>query len=272
MSESELSGFFDRSSSLFTILGVFGAISVYFTQLDVNSQWRRLGIVSSLIIFVLTSIAVQRSIPPESSHRQPFDYLINSQHKRSSLIVFYVAFWGLVVSICAIVVAYSDTLIFLLQFVFTILGVGIGRVWSTRKFPDRTVQITDDPDFVYVAADIIAGGLQAIAIGGGSLLLAWELGLIPFEQLVNFRIESMWLAAFIGLMSGIMVAGGAYIFNFSMLVGFRFLYRGFPEEISENLPRFTIHNDIRKTDKKEMENSSKATERDFPSDPMEDSY
>lgn len=86
MSEISIGALFSRNSRLFTVLGIFEAISVYFSQLQLTSRCRRLGIVASITIIFLDAIAIQRNIPPEVSDQDPFDFIIHVQQLKSGLI------------------------------------------------------------------------------------------------------------------------------------------------------------------------------------------
>lgn len=213
MGETSLAAFIDRNSRFFTVLGVFGAISVYFTQLQVTSRWRRLGIVASLSIFLLIAAAIQRNIPPETSDKQPIDFVINIQRQRLGLTVFYVAFWAVVISVAAIVLRYSDTFMFLLQFLFFIGGIGVVRFFVAQaESPDgndeqKSLQLGEDYEVVLSLAAFARIALFAIAFGGGVLLLMWLRGLIPVQSLLAFQGTSLLSVIILGILSGLLTGG-----------------------------------------------------------------
>lgn len=218
MSEPTTKDFFIRNSRLFTVIGVFGAISVYFTQLDVDSQWRRLGIVSSLTIFFLVAITIQRNVSPPSSDQNSFDYIVNRLHQQSGLTVFYVAFYAVVISVVAIVLQYSNTVLFLLQFLLMLFGVGL-VVQSIKMLdlPEESLTLGEDPRFPLAASYILRNAVFALVLGSGFLTLAWIRGMVSLQQLYTFQVPSPASALVTGVSIGFIVAG--LLYTFTWLVG-----------------------------------------------------
>lgn len=220
MAESSLEEFFTRNSHLFTVLGVFGAISVYFTQLEVESRWRRLGVVSSLTIFVLVAIAIHRNISPPDSDKSPFDFVVNKVLQRRDLLIFYVAFDAVVFSVTAIVLQFSETALFLFQFLFLLAGISVARWLVIQADPqiDETLVMGEDPEFVVYAGYLARNGMYALIIGCGILYLAWVQGLVPVDQLIDFQAPSLAVPLVVGFPLGLAVGGFLYVF--SMLMAF----------------------------------------------------
>jgi hypothetical protein len=237
MAESDLSSFFNRCHRRFTILGVFGAISVYFTQLSVDSRWQRLGVVSSLSVFLLVAISIQNDVSPESSDKNPFDFLIISQFQKRNLLLFYVAFWAVVVSITAIILNYSGTILFLVQFVFTMLGVGFGRWWTIRPLPETSYTVGEDKEFMIYASYVLKGSIQLLTVGLGALILLWQLGNLPISQLLEFQVASLGLAITVGVATGFVVAGLLYLIFPVILTPFHFWYQYASDETIEEIGR-----------------------------------
>jgi hypothetical protein len=239
MSNGEATRFFSDNSSLFTVLGVFGAISVYFTQLGVESRWRRLGIVSSLTIFVIVAIVIVRQLPPESEDKGPFDFVVDQIRGSKSLVVFYVGFWALVLSVVAIVIEFSNTLIFLFQFFFTILGMFLALKFIQLAEPEGLeVTLGEDPEVVILVAYVLRNSIWVSTIGGGLLTVLWIRDLIPVNDLIQFRISSLWLAIGIGISSGLLLAGLLFIVFMVMMLFIHKMFKwiieeGLEDEISE---------------------------------------
>jgi hypothetical protein len=209
MGSTSIGTFFTENSRLFTVLGVFGAISVYFSQLQLTSRWRRLGIVASITIFILVAIVIQRNIPPQESDQAPFDFIINVKRQKFGLIIFYVAFWVLILSITSIVIQYSGTALFLVQFLFFIIGIGIVRVFISRLDDDTLegLRFGEDYEIISFSAEMARIAAFACILGGGALALLWIQGFILLEQLVEFQVNSLSAAVSIGVSSGITFGG-----------------------------------------------------------------
>ncbi len=212
MTESSLGDFFSRNSQLFTVLGVFGAISVYFTRLEVESRWQRLGTVSSLTIFILVALAIQQNLSPPSSDKEPFDFVVNQQLHRKGHVIFYVAFYAVVISVVGIVLRFSNTFVFLLQFFLTIGGVGLTRWWVTSLdvLDDYTPTVGEDEELVLYSLYLLRRGSYPFILGTGILTLVWLQGMVPLQDLLRFQINSLASALLIGLSSGIIVGGVLY--------------------------------------------------------------
>lgn len=205
--------FFSRNASLFTVLGVFGAISVYFSQLAVGSRWQRLGIVASLTIFLLVAFAIWKNIPPETSDQNPFDYVVNQP---LGFTIFYVAFLAVVVSIVGVVLSFSNTLFFLILFLLIVVGIRIALWWVDfySPFEESEFDPIEDEEAGLRLAYLFRNGIQVFLISGGILVVRWIQGAIPLEELLRFQITDLWMAILIGMCSGV-AAGGAV----SILIG-----------------------------------------------------
>lgn len=241
---------FQRNSQLFTALGVFGAISVYFTQLQINSRWRRLGIVSSLTIFLLVAVSIQRKLPPDSSDRKPFDYVIDDVLRKPEETVFYVSFWFLVISVAAIIIGFSDTFLFLAQFFVFLGGFALARRLvmeidrsMNESYPgDLEIELGEGSLPILFALYYIRNALYAVIIGSGGLAIAWTRGYLVWEVLVAFRTPSLFSAIVVGLFAGF--AGGGFLFALMgvamigihhMIISIR--QQGVEEEVSEYMQK-----------------------------------
>lgn len=205
--------FFSRNGSLFTVLGVFGAISVYFSQFAVGSQWQRLGIVSSLTIFLLVAVTIWRNIPPETNDQMPFDYVVNQQLREPKFIIFYVAFLAVVISIVAVVLKFLNTLLFLILFLFLVVGVRIAIWWVTfhSPFEQTEFKLIEDEEAGHILVYIIRNGIQVFVISVGTLALVGIQGAIPYEEVLQFQFTGLWVAILIGVCVGAAAGGALYI-------------------------------------------------------------
>lgn len=80
-SDITLSQFLKTNSSLFTVLGVFGAISVYLLQFPwsgVSTGIQMVGFTSSLMLFFVTAAAVQVELN-KSINNNLIDFLIQPE-------------------------------------------------------------------------------------------------------------------------------------------------------------------------------------------------
>lgn len=254
---------FQRNSRLFTALGVFGAISVYFTQLQINSRWRRLGIVSSLTIFLLVALSIQRNLPPSSSEREPFDYVIDDILRKPGQIIFYVSFWFLVISVAAIIIGFSDTFLFLAQFFVFLGGFALARRLVSEIDRSLKENYPDDVDIelgkgelpIHFSLHIIRNALYAAILGSGGLALAWVRGYIDLELLLTFRTPSLGSAILVGFVAGF-AAGGlvfailgiAMILMHYMVISIR--ERGDEDKMSEYMQKlgFISHDEAKSSD------------------------
>ena len=207
---------FSRNAPLFTVLGVFGAISVYFTQLETQSRWQRLGVVSSLTIFILIAVTIQRNVPPTSSDKNPFDFVTKQPWRRKFHVVFYIAFYAVVASVIGIVMQFTNTIVFLIQFLCLIFAISI-TMWlvGLAETDDLTVEIGRDPRTIIYFSYLLRNAVYAVSIGSGGLLLLWVSNNIPVTQLAKFQMSSFSLAVLIGFLSGLTIGGALYSFIFS---------------------------------------------------------
>lgn len=218
MAEESSRSHYSRNARLFTTLGVFGAISVYFTQLQLSTQWQRLGIVSSLSIFLLIAVEIQRNLPPASSDKAALDYVLASLSQKPGTVVFYVCFWLLVVSVAAIVTRYSNTLLFLLLFIFFIGGFALAK-WIVdlflrafdEKYPDEEIELGNGNRPVVFASYIVRNGLYAVILGLGGLALGWVRGLFVLSELAQFRSPGIVTSMTAGISSGLATGGSVFV-------------------------------------------------------------
>lgn len=116
--------FLEDNSSLFTILSVFGAISIYFARFpsSSNSYWQNVGTVSSLLLFLVTAFAI-RSRLKTVVDGQLFDYLIKPRQASYKLVLFVIPLYLLTLAVATLVVEYSVAATFVLQLILVFVGM-----------------------------------------------------------------------------------------------------------------------------------------------------
>jgi len=140
-SDITLSKFLKTNSSLFTVLGVFGAVSVYLLQFPWTATSRgiqMIGFTSSLMLFFVTAAAIQLELS-KSIDRNLSDFLIQPEKRNLFFILFIVPFYILLGTIGWIIYTNLEYSVFILQFVSILLGgslvVLIFRLWDILKLP-----------------------------------------------------------------------------------------------------------------------------------------
>lgn len=105
--EFELSYFLEEQSKLFTLLGVFGGVSLYLAQfpVEVNGRWVNVGIVSSLLIFTLVAISIRHRLQEEFD-TSLFDFVIKPRRESFRVLTFVVPFYLLIFSVLSVVIQY----------------------------------------------------------------------------------------------------------------------------------------------------------------------
>lgn len=231
MVEDTSTSHFQRNSRLFTALGVFGAISVYFTQLQIDTRWQRLGIVSSLTIFLLVAVTIQRNLPPESSDDEPFDYVLDALLQKPEHMVFYVSLWFLVISTAAIIIRYSDTFLFLMQFFVFLAGFAIARRIVAEIQRSFNQALPDDAEIelgrgqlpIVFSLHIIRNALYAVILGSGGLVFSWMWNLLVWEQLIIFKSPSLLSAIVVGVLAGIAAGGIVFTLIGLSMIGIHYI-------------------------------------------------
>lgn len=142
-SEFELSHFLEEQSKLFTLLGVFGGVSLYLAQFPVeaNDRWLNVGIVSSLIIFTLAAFSIRHRLREEFDSSL-FDFIIKPRRESFRVLTFVVPFYLLIFSVLSVVIQYpaAGSLIGQAILVF----VGISTVLWTIVTGESLVGFDDD--------------------------------------------------------------------------------------------------------------------------------
>lgn len=219
--------FLKTNSNLFTVLGVFGAISVYFTQLEVEVPLRRLGLVSSLSIFLLTSFHIYRASVPSDVDKTPFDYLIKPRRDRFGLTLFLVPFAGVVVTVATIVLNYLGTVIFLFQFVALVIGIStVVYLVDILDFPDDAdLEVGKGRHVVPLALYILRNASYASIIGGGFVSIALLRDWIGVESLQAIQVSAPIVSILSGYFAGLLFGGLLFSAVAGMLLYLHFLIR-----------------------------------------------
>jgi len=140
-SDITLSKFLKTNSSLFTVLGVFGAISVYLLQFPWSGASRgiqMIGFTSSLMLFFITAASIQLELG-RSIDRNLTDFLIQPERRNLFFMLFIVPFYILLGTIGWIIYTNLEYSIFILQFPSILFGgslvVLIFRLWDVLNLP-----------------------------------------------------------------------------------------------------------------------------------------
>jgi len=134
---SSLNNFLKNNSELFTIIGAFAAVSFYFVQFDeVAVEEIEVGLVSSLVIFVIVSLVVIRVTLDE------FSYAINvgSGFHAASYFVLTFCFIGLMISIYTSLQSYAPSIN---PTISTIASLAIGIFYLVGVFADEDIVNTE---------------------------------------------------------------------------------------------------------------------------------
>jgi hypothetical protein len=128
-------------------------------------------------------------------------------------IIFYVSFVAVVISIVAIVLRFSNTLLFLISFLFFVIGVRIALWWVTSNSPFDRVEfnIVEDDEAGHILMYIVRNGIQVSAINFGVLAIVYIQGTISVENVLQFQFTRPWLAILIGICTGAALGGALYI-------------------------------------------------------------
>lgn len=122
--EFELSVFLKEQSELFTLLGVFGAISLYLAQfpVDVESRWLNVGIVSSLLIFIIVALSISNRLQ-EQFDSSLFDFIIKPRRESFRVLTFVVPFYLLIFSFLIIAFQFQAAGLFVAQTILVFVGI-----------------------------------------------------------------------------------------------------------------------------------------------------
>lgn len=140
-SDITLSKFLKTNSSLFTVLGVFDAISVYLLQFPWSGASRgiqMIGFTSSLMLSFITAASIQLELG-RSIDRNLTDFLIQPEKRNLFFMLFIVPFYILLGTIGWIIYTNLEYSIFILQFPSILFGgslvVLIFRLWDVLNLP-----------------------------------------------------------------------------------------------------------------------------------------
>lgn len=128
-----LSRFLKDNSELFTLLSVFGAISIYLAQFSagVNSNWKHIGQVSGLLLFFLVALEIRRNLKSRLDSSL-LDFLIKPRKESYRLLLFVVPFYSLVLSIGSVAVQYPSAGTFVGQAILVFVGIS-NVLWTIMR-------------------------------------------------------------------------------------------------------------------------------------------
>ena len=119
-----LAQFLEGHSELFTLLGVFGAISIYLAQfpVDATNRWQNVGLVSSLLIFIVVSISIRNELKRELDS-SIFDFIVKPRRESFGVLSFVVPFYLLIFSVLTIVLQYPFAGTLVVQSILFFVGI-----------------------------------------------------------------------------------------------------------------------------------------------------
>lgn len=126
--------FLEDNSSLFTILSVFGAISIYFARFpsSTHTPWQNVETVSSLLLFLVTGFAIRSRLKTEVDDKL-FDCLVKPRRSSYKLVLFVVPLYLLIFAVATLVISYSVAAMFVLQLVLLFVGIST-VVWGVGVY------------------------------------------------------------------------------------------------------------------------------------------
>ncbi len=123
----QLDIFLEENQPLFTVMGIFGAISIYLTSLMQDSnQYLQFGIVSSFVLFVIVSVVIFiKAFKRRNNELIPLDFLMFNKANMERLL-FIIPFLMLIMTIAQFLVsAYKTASFGLFGISLYILGVPV---------------------------------------------------------------------------------------------------------------------------------------------------
>lgn len=173
-SEITLSNFLKTNSPLFTVLGVFGAVSVYLLQFPWSGASRgiqMIGFTSSLMLFFLTAAAIQLELT-RSIDRNLSDFLIQPEKKNLFFMLFIVPFYILLGTVGWMIYTNLEYSIFIIQFVSILFGgslvVLVFRLWDVLNLP-----YVPDEDDSQLGVTLLWSSRGMIFISSITFLTGW---------------------------------------------------------------------------------------------------
>ncbi|WP_336336873.1 hypothetical protein [Haloarcula brevis] len=216
-SEFELSCFLEEQSKLFTLLGVFGGVSLYLAQFPVeaNDRWLNVGIVSSLIIFILAAFSIRHRLREEFDSSL-FDFIIKPRRESFRVLTFVVPFYLLIISVLSVVFQYpaAGSLIGQAFLVF----VGISTVlWtivtgeSLVGFDDNLGEVGRDESVVRFAQYILVLSLFGVTFAILGIFHTGNKYGYGFEKLRQFRPGPGFVPFITSYLAGILLGSLLYV-------------------------------------------------------------
>ncbi|RLM47805.1 hypothetical protein DVK00_04660 [Haloarcula sp. Atlit-47R] len=169
----EIGDFFENSRSLFAVLGVFAALSIYLLRLSVRegSSWpEKTGFAASLTLFLLVSYALLKKANNKYGFLVNFlDHILLPQWRNVEFIMFIVPFSILLISIIGIASNYISSFLYILRIMSFLLGTPI----TILLFEKTSWMIDSNTDMHNASAvEFIKASLYLITIPVVSLFLS----------------------------------------------------------------------------------------------------
>lgn len=179
----DLAVFLKEESELFTLLGVFGAISLYLAQfpIKVESRWVNIGIVSSLLIFITVALGIRGRLQAELD-RSIFDFVIKPRRESLQVLFFVVPFYLLAFSVLLVAIQFRTAGQFVGQSI--LVFIGITTVLYAIITGEELIGF-DDLGEVGRDRSVLNFGRYLLAIGLVGVVLA-SLGILHIQNQFNY--------------------------------------------------------------------------------------
>lgn len=189
----EIGTFIENNTSLFTILSIFGAISVYvnrFTDLVTQERTIQIGFVAALFLFLLSTYIIDKRLVKEfGGLSDTIAFLLQPTLRSYETIIFVVAFHGLVFSFVITSYTFQSVTVFFLQ----IFGLLAGFIFPLRALQYIEGRYSDESIKLGIDNWRVAKTLGRL--GGYTLVVLFASGLIArhVENTTRYS-NGNWLA------------------------------------------------------------------------------
>ena len=212
-----LSEFLKENSSLFTVLGVFGAISVYFLRYPssgISSQVQAIGTVSSLVAFLTVAVAIHFQLS-DSIGRNIIDFLYQPTKRHLFFMIFLISYYTLIGSITMVVYANTAQFLFLIQYMmifvggsFVLLFIKLQNKYALLYSPDQS-EVEDGVHLLWASRWLII--ISSLPFAIGSILL------IELNQSAGYHPADLLLVDSTSVLSTIVGSFSTGLVIFSLL-------------------------------------------------------
>lgn len=138
----DIEEFISENYKIHTVMGVFGAISMYLAQLTttlngVNENVTKIGIVTSFALFILTSLPIFSKLWAELDH-DLLSFPANTNKPQFLLILFSISFSLLTITISYMALSISGAVVFFVSFITLYFGwLSFTPILNSIPVPER---------------------------------------------------------------------------------------------------------------------------------------